>query len=91
LGEWIASGRAVDAILLLVLLEAGALAVYHRLTGRGPAAALVLPALLAGAALLLALRLALADAAPLWLALSLLAALFAHLFDLASRWRQRPR
>jgi hypothetical protein len=48
----------------------------------------LMPNLLAGAALLLALRLALADADWWWLALALTTALIAHLADLQSRWKR---
>jgi hypothetical protein len=82
-----ANGRIVEAILLLVLLEAAALLVWHRRTGRGLPPGELLPALLAGAGLLAAWRLAIAGAAWPWLGLALLAALLAHLADLARRWR----
>lgn len=74
-----ASGRIVDAILLLTVLEGVGLLILRR--------ADLLATLLAGLALLAALRVALAGADWRWLALALLAALIAHLFDLARRWR----
>jgi hypothetical protein len=77
----------VDAILLLVVLEAGALAFWHRRTGRGIAPAALAPNLCAGAALLLAVHAALAGAWWGWIAAALLAALIAHLLDLRGRWR----
>lgn len=57
----LAGGRLVDAILLLVLLEGAAVLWLHGRRGRGAAPARVLPNLVAGAFLLLALRAALAD------------------------------
>ncbi len=81
-----ASGRVVDAILLVVLAEAVALALLHRATGRGPPPAALLPNLAAGACLLLALRGALRGAAWPFLALCLLGSLVAHLADLRVRW-----
>ncbi|HZF66863.1 MAG TPA: hypothetical protein VEZ47_02375 [Gemmatirosa sp.] len=63
----------VDAILLLVVLEGGALALWRRRTGRGPAIAQVVSFLGAGGALLVALRAALAGW-PLWVALVALGA-----------------
>lgn len=75
-----ASGRILDMILALTVLEAGALLVWRRRTD-------LLGTLLAGVALLTAVRLAQAGAAWPWLALALLAALLAHLGDLAARWR----
>jgi hypothetical protein len=49
-----ASGRIVDLILGLTLLEGLLLALYHRRTGRGVAPADLVPNLLAGACILLA-------------------------------------
>jgi hypothetical protein len=83
-----ASGHIVDLILLLVLLEAVVLAVWHRRTGLGIAPAALAGILSAGAALLLALRAALVGAWWGWIAAPLLVALLAHLFDLRSRWRR---
>ena len=69
----------VDAALLVSVAEAAALAVARRSD--------LLATLLAGLGLLAAVRLALAGAAWPWLALALLAALAAHLWDMARRWR----
>jgi hypothetical protein len=86
--ELVASGRIVDLILGFMLLEGLALALWHRRTGRGLAPLDVLANVLAGACLLLALRAALVGAAWFWIAFALSAALFAHLLDLARRWRR---
>lgn len=83
----IASGRAVDLILALVIVEAVALVTYRRASGRGIAPMDLLPNLLAGAFLLLSLRAALTGATAGWIALFLTAALAAHLADLIRRWR----
>jgi hypothetical protein len=82
-----ASARIVDLILVLVAIEAAALLAYGRATGRGVPPSGLLPNLLSGALLLLALRCALAGTAWEWMALSLGAALVAHLLDLRQRWR----
>jgi hypothetical protein len=82
-----ASGRIVDLILALVVLEAIAIAVWHRRSGRGPTLSALLPNLCAGAALLLAVRAALVGAWWGWIAAPLLAALLAHVLDLRSRTR----
>ena len=82
------SGRIVDLILLLVLLEAALLAWHHRRTGRGLSPRALLPNLFSGAALLAAVRLALAQAPWLWVAGALSCALLAHLADLRQRWRE---
>jgi len=83
------SGRMIDAILVLVALEAAALWFYIRGGRRSFAFADVLWNLLAGACLLLALRAAIADAGWAWLAVFLALALIAHVADLRRRLRAR--
>jgi len=85
IGAWIESGRIVDLILLLVVLEALGLAWWLR--GRGGILPL-LPNLAAGACLLLALRAALVGAGWPWIAAPLAASLAAHLADLGTRLRR---
>jgi hypothetical protein len=80
LADLFATGRIVDGILALTVLEGCFLVLWRRRTD-------LLITLLAGLGLLAALRLALAGAAWPWLALALLAALAAHVADLARRWR----
>lgn len=77
---WFASGRIVDALLALVLLEA----ILFLRAGRGR---LLLPNLAAGACLLLALRAALIGAPVALLGLWLGLAGIAHGVDVAGRWR----
>ncbi|MGU3540619.1 hypothetical protein [Methylobacterium sp. A54F] len=82
-----ASGGIVEAILVLVAIEAALLLVLHYRTGRGPAPAPLLLNLAAGAALMLALRAALVGAP--WPAVAgwLIAALAAHLAEMGLRFR----
>ncbi|NBB81864.1 MAG: hypothetical protein GVY28_00495 [Alphaproteobacteria bacterium] len=87
--ELFASGRIVEAILVLVVLEAVGLIALRRFRGLGPPLAPTLINLLSGAALLLALRAALVGSGWVWVALWLLAGLAAHLGDLALRWQRR--
>jgi len=87
MAEWFANARMVDVILGLVLLEAALIALCRRLTGRGPRLRALLPTLVSGFALLLALRGALLDDAWPWLAAALTVALSAHLLDLFLRYR----
>lgn len=82
---WFASGRIIDAILVLVAAEAVLLLALHRRTGRGPAPLPLLCNLASGAALMLALRAALVGAEWPVVALCLAAALGAHLGDLGPR------
>lgn len=82
-------GRVIDLILLLMVAEAIALGVFHYMTGKGIAPSRLLPNLLAGAFLMLALRAALTGAGNHviggWLALGLVG----HLVDLGLRWPRR--
>ena len=79
------SGRIVELILGLVLLEALLLIVLRRWHGMSLVS--VLGNLLAGACLLLALRVALVGADWRWLALALLGALLGHGLDIMGRLR----
>jgi hypothetical protein len=87
MSDWITSGRLVDLILVLVVLEAVALLAFHRLTGRGLGPRQLIGVLVSGGCLLLALRAALTGAAWTWIGAWLTIALIAHLADLALRWR----
>ncbi len=91
MAELFASGRVVDLVLGFMALEALALAVHRRRTGRGLGPAALAGLLLPGLLLLLALRAALAGAPWYWVAACLLASLPAHLADLRGRWRSGAR
>lgn len=82
-----ASGRIVDIIIALMVVEAIVLIAYHKSTGQGIKVPQVLSNLLAGICLFLALRLAITDAHWTWIGVALAAALAAHVLDLTSRWR----
>jgi hypothetical protein len=84
--EWILSGRIVDLILILVLIEIGFLAFWRRVTGRGFPLPDVIGNVIAGVFLLLSLRAALTDSPWAWVAAGLVAALIGHLYDLWRRW-----
>jgi hypothetical protein len=82
----IESGRIVDIVLAVLVIEIVLLALWHRRTGGGIAA---LPAFLnagAGGSLALALRAALTDSGWQWVAAWLLCALAFHTADLVRRW-----
>lgn len=87
MAELFASGRIIDLILLLVVVEGIAFFVYRQRTSRGPATADLLSNFLAGGCLLLALRSALTGTAWGWIAVCLVAALLAHVSDVWGRWR----
>lgn len=86
--DFFASGRVADLILATLLLEGLAIWWWHQRTGRGITLRAVLPFLLAGAAFALSLRAALTGAGWPLVALPLVGALGAHLWDLAARWQR---
>lgn len=82
-----ASGRIVDAILVLVALEALVLLGVRARWGRGPAPGALLSNLASGAALMLALRAALTGTAWPGVAAWMAAALAAHLTEMVIRFQ----
>ena len=88
MADFFASGRVADLILLMLALEGAALGAWHHRTGRGIAFRAILPFLLAGAAFALSLRAALTGAGWPLVALPLMGAFGAHLWDIAARWRR---
>lgn len=89
LQELIVSGRIVDLMLAVVVIEIAAVAAYRRATGGGVAMLPLLTNVGAGGSLMLALRLSLADADWKWIAVLLVVALLFHVADLWQRW-SRP-
>lgn len=87
MADLFASGRLVDFILVVVLLEAAALLLYWARVRRGIAPLDLIPNLCAGAFLLLALRATLGGG---WMlaSLCLAAAGLAHLTDVYRRWHK---
>ena len=88
MADLFASGRLVDFILVVVVLEASALLLYWARARRGIAPLDLLPNLCAGAFLLLALRATLAGSGWMIASLCLSAAGLAHLIDVYRRWRK---
>ena len=87
MADLFASGRVIDLILALMLVEGLALTLYRHFTKRGIEPLDLLANFLAGGFLLLALRNALVMAGWMPVALCLSAALLAHFADLARRWK----
>ncbi len=85
--DWIASGRIVDVVIAVTIVEAVMLIALHRRTGRGLAPADVLGTLAAGLCLMLALRAALTGAAWGWIVLWIALSGVFHAIDMARRWR----
>ena len=88
MAEFFASGHLVDLILALTVVECGCLLLYWRLKRRGIAPFDLIPNLLAGAFLLLSLRLTLQGASWQLVCVSLAAAGLSHVVDLTRRWRR---
>ncbi len=88
MSELFATTRIVDLILGLMVLEGLCLGVFYFKTARGITPPDLLCTLLAGGFLVLALRGVLLRLSWGWIALSLAAALVAHLADLFRRWRR---
>jgi hypothetical protein len=85
------SGHIVDLILAVIVLEAAILIGRYRLTSRGLSPGELIPSLIPGAFLLLAVRTALTESWWGWSALALAAAGVAHATDIALRLlRSRP-
>jgi hypothetical protein len=91
LNEFLTSARLIDVVIAFTVLEGLALAVYHRLSGRGLAARDYAVNLLAGLCLMLAVRGAVGGAQWQWVGLCLLAAGLVHAADLWRRWHHQPQ
>lgn len=87
MSDLFASGFIVDAVLIVLALEAFAVIGYWLWRNRGIAPADFLPGMISGALMLLALRAVLAGAGWLVPTLCLMAAGLAHLVDVRRRWR----
>ena len=87
MAELFASGRIVDGILLLVVVEAGCLLAWRARRGSGPSAIALTANLTAGAGLMLALRGALTGSTWIAVAAPLLLALGAHVVEMVLRFR----
>jgi hypothetical protein len=85
--EFLSGVHAIDLILIVVAAETVAITFYWRKTGRGIAPARLLPNLLAGALLLLALRLTISGHPWPWYTACLALAGVANVVDLRQRWR----
>ncbi len=87
MADFFTSGRVIDLILVLLLIEGVVLAIVHRRTGRGLAPADLAGFILSGLFLLLAVRTALVGAWWGWVSLCFSASLLTHLADLRNRWK----
>ena len=83
------SGRIADIVLLVMVLEALAFVVAARARTRTWSLGVMLAGLLPGLFLVLALKAALVQADPLWIAAALSAALVTHLLDVRLRISSR--
>lgn len=87
--QWYASGRLIDGVIALTVVELLALWLFHKRTGRGLAPSDYLLNGLAGLSLMVALR---GAVTPLWglVAVGLVLAGAAHYADLWMRARGKP-
>ncbi|MDG0991324.1 MAG: hypothetical protein P8Q31_04315 [Luminiphilus sp.] len=85
------SGRLLDAILCLIVIEGIVIIVVHGNNSARPSPRMLIPNLISGAALMLGIRLALAQAEWYWLTLCLSVSLLAHLSDLVLRYQPQGR
>lgn len=88
MSDLFATGRIADLVLALMVVELVALGLWHRHRGRGITPLDLLPNVLAGVALVLALRAALTASGAVWIGVWLIVALVAHIADLRTRWRR---
>lgn len=86
LADLFASGRIIDAIIVLMVLETAALLAFRGVTGKGVSARALLPFMAAGICLMLALRAALVDGNWMVIASLLMLAFVFHILDIALRW-----
>jgi len=87
MADLFASGRLIDLILIVVVVEAAVLLLVWRYGRRGVAPGDLLPNLCAGAFLLLAFRVTLGGGGWMLACGCLAAAGVAHLIDVIRRWR----
>ena len=90
--ELFTNGRIVDLILIGVVLELAVIVMYRRRTGRGITLADLLPNLLAGGFLLIAVRFAMLGSNWTAIAACFACAGVAHIIDVGRRWggERRP-
>ncbi len=85
--DFLSGVHAIDLVLAIVAAETIAITLYWQATRRGIAPAQLLPNLIAGALLLLALRLSLSDYSWPWYTACMALAGIANVADLRQRWR----
>ncbi len=90
MAAYLDDGRLIDGIIALLAFEALALVAVRAFLGRGPSVVSPDRQLRGRGRLFLALRAAMADAPFAVIGACLLAALVAHVADLAARWRGLP-
>ena len=88
LRELILSGRIIDIVVAVLLLELIAISVLHRTRGTGIAPYPLLVNIGAGGSLALAVKASVTGAGWQWIAIWLVASLVFHVLDLGARWRK---
>lgn len=90
LEQFIFSGRIVDLMLAVLVVEVILLSWRHHRTGRGLPPRLLFTNAGAGGSLMLALKAVLTGAGWPWIVAALLASLVFHVADLRHRWINAP-
>lgn len=88
LRELILSGRIIDIVVGVLLLELVAISILYRTRGTGIAPYPLLVNIGAGGSLALAIKASLTGAGWQWIAGWLVASLVFHVLDLSTRWRR---
>lgn len=91
MAQLLMSGQLIDLIVALIVAEAGLIVFLHRRNPDRPSPGDLFPNLISGAALMVAIKLALVAAPWYALAACLGVSLLAHLADLARRYRQTEK
>lgn len=79
--------QLIDAIIVLVILEAIGLTVFRRANGRGMPTREIVSFLGAGAGLLIAFRVLISDGSFMWFAVAMLVSLVMHFWHVKQRWQ----
>lgn len=88
LEQFILSGRIVDVMLAVLVIEIIWLSARHHKTGQGLSPGMLIANAGAGGSLMLALKAVLTGATWPWIVAALLASLVFHTVDLRYRWKQ---
>ena len=90
LSELILSGRIIDIVLGVLILELLFISILYRTKGKGIPPYPLIVNIGAGGSLALAIKAAVTDAGWQWIAAWLIASLVFHVLDISARWQRGP-